>query len=263
MMENTGKAEQTAVSDEGKELLQVEAATKKRKWYRESSVLVATFALVVSVCTFVIGQVNVVSDRQIQDRYQLTALISQLSDALARAQNDPSSPSDLVLLTAGSAAELIDKLDPDASTATEKIQVAGALVLGSDLPRAMPLLTAAERQSTNMREKISAIHLIAHINFQIGNSKSGRDEYMRMIKLLQAPQNELDSSLIRDALTTQVELWWAGDEFSFVKSCQDATEHLRNAKQILDRIPAHIVVGYRTNLDNAVKIVGVGCPAVS
>jgi hypothetical protein len=47
-------------------LLQIEAADNKRRWYHQPSVLVAALALVVSVGTLVVGQVNVISDRQIE-----------------------------------------------------------------------------------------------------------------------------------------------------------------------------------------------------
>jgi hypothetical protein len=49
------------------DLLQVEAAASKRQVVSGASVLVAALALVVSVGTFVVGQVNVIADRQIQD----------------------------------------------------------------------------------------------------------------------------------------------------------------------------------------------------
>jgi hypothetical protein len=118
MMELTGEAEQPggsldalraehnelrrrmAVSDKAIDLLQVEAVRNKRKWYREPSVLVATLALVVSVGTFVVGQVNVLSDRQIQDRNQLSTLIEQLPTAMAQNREKPGSvANDLLLLT--------------------------------------------------------------------------------------------------------------------------------------------------------------------
>ncbi len=181
-----------AVSDEEIDLLQVETAKNTRKWYREPSVLVAALALAVSVGAFVVGQVNIISDRQIQDRNRLSALIEQLPAAFAQTREQPDAPADLFLVV-GSAADLIDKLGPEASTASEKIAVAQALVGGFDLPRAKQLATAAEQQSINLREKIAADGIIANINFQIGDVEGGRDAYRRMISLVQTPQNELDS----------------------------------------------------------------------
>jgi len=77
-----------AVNDEEINLLRVKAAGNKRKWYRDPSVLVATLALAVSVATFILGQVNVISDRQIQDRNRLSALIEQLPTADAQSQGN-------------------------------------------------------------------------------------------------------------------------------------------------------------------------------
>lgn len=247
------------VSNQEIDLLQVEAAKNKRKWYHEPSVLVAAFALAVSVSTFVVGQVNVVSDRQIQDRNRLSALIEQIPGALAQAREKPGFSGDLVFLIAGSAAALIDKLGPEASTALEKIEVAVALVEVADLPRAKQLAIAAEQQSTNVREKIAADRIIANINFQIGDAESGREIYQEIINLLQTPQDELDSSLLRDLRKFDIELLWASDEFSLAKNCWGAIEHLDNAKQALDRLPADRVLVQRTNLDNMAKVVTAGC----
>lgn len=244
-----------AISDEEIDLLQVEVAKNKRKWYREPSVLVATLALAVSMVAFIVGQVNIISDREIQDRNRLSALIQQLPDAILQEQEKPSA-NDLVLLIAGSAAALIDRLDPENSTADEKIMVAGALIEGgaSDLPAAMRLATAAERQAVNAREKAAANHIIAHIDFLNGNTVSGRQVYQQAINLLQKPQDGLDSSLLRDLGTVSNELFWALDEFALAKSCPDATEHVRRVNQILDR--AYGSGGAtNTNLGNVAKTV--------
>lgn len=57
-----------AVSDDEIDMLQVEAATPERRWYREPGVLVSAFAIVV---TFGFGQANITSDREIAERTRL------------------------------------------------------------------------------------------------------------------------------------------------------------------------------------------------
>jgi hypothetical protein len=249
-----------AVSDEKMDLLPVEAAGNKRKWYREPSVLVAALALAISVGTFIVGQVNVVSDRQIQDRNRLSALIEQLPSAFAELQANSVASTDLVLLVAGSAAALIDKLGPEASTVYEKIEVAGGLVAGADLPSARRLATAAAQQSTNLREKSLADHLIANINFQSGDVAGGREAYRRIITRIQTPQNEPDPPLVRDLLTVNMELLWANDEYFLARSCSGATEQLDKVRQILNRVSPDRVTVQTTNLSNLDKTVATGCP---
>jgi hypothetical protein len=251
--------QRVAISDEEIDLLQLEAARNSRKWYREGSVLVAVLALIVSMGTLVVGQINIATDRQIQDRDRLSALIEQLPAALAQAREKPSSPADLVFLVAGGAADLIDKLGLEMSTASEKIEVATALVVAFDLPRAKRLATDAERQSTNAREKILANQIIANINFQIGDFVGGRDVYRRVVGLLQTPQNELDSSLLRDYQMVHVELTWAGDELSLARNCQEAMKHTKNAKQALDRQPQDRVDPLRMSWENSTKTITAGC----
>ncbi|MGH3767084.1 MAG: hypothetical protein ACRDTX_18340 [Pseudonocardiaceae bacterium] len=250
-----------AVSDEKIDLFPIEAAANKRKWYREPSVLVAALALVVSVGTFVVGQLNVISDREIQDRNRLSALIEQLPSAFAQVQANSVASTDLVLLVSGSAAALIDKLDPEASTVYEKVEVAIGLVGGADLPSARRLATAAAQQSTNVREKSLADCLIANIDFQIGDVAGGRDVYRKIITQIQNPQNEPDPPVVRDRLTANVELLWANDEFVFAKSCQGATEQLENAEQLLNRISPDQVTAQTANRSNLAKTVATGCPA--
>jgi hypothetical protein len=244
-----------AISDEEIDLLQVEVAKNKRKWYGEPSVLVATLALAVSIAALVVGQVNIISEGEIQDRNRLSALIQELPTAIIQEQEKPSA-NDLVLLIAGSAAALIDRLDPESSTADEKIMVAVALAEGSasDLPAAMRLATAAEYQTANVREKAAADRMIAHIHFLNSDAVSGRQVYQRAINLLQKPQNGLDSSLLRDLGTISYELFWASDEFALAKSCPDATEHVRRANQILDRVYGSAAAA-NTNLGKLAKTI--------
>ncbi|MGH3547914.1 MAG: hypothetical protein ACRDQU_07320 [Pseudonocardiaceae bacterium] len=245
-----------ALSDEEVDLLQVEAAASKRRWYREPSVLVAALALAVSVGTLIVGQLNVISDRGVQDRNRLSALIAQLP--AAQDQGTPGS-TNLVFLISSSAAALIDKLGPEASTAAEKIEVALALVAAPDLPGAKRLATAAEQQSTNRLVKFHADEVIAEVDFQAGDVAGGREVLQRLISLLQTPQNELDSPVLRDVATVNAKLLWASDEFSFAKNCQGATEQLKNAKQTLDRLPSDRVVEQTTALNNLVNTVNAGC----
>lgn len=253
-----------AVSDEAIALLQVEAAKNKRKWNREPSVLVATLALVVSVGTFVVGQVNLITDRRIEDRNQLSTLTDQLPTAIAQNQEKPNSAAnDLLLLLANNAAALIDKLGPEASTAPEKLEVVGALVASGNLRAAKRLATMAEEQSTDESATAAADRIIADVDFQIGEVAAGRDMLRRIINLLQKPQNELDSPLLRDLGTFNTEVFWAGDEFSFAKSCPDATEQLKNAKQALDRLPPDRTVSQKTYLGNMTNIVTAGCPTAA
>jgi hypothetical protein len=242
------------------DLVPVEAAGNKRRWYREPSVLVAALALAVSVGTFVVGQLNVVSDREIQDRNRLSALIEQLPSAFADVQANSFASTDLVLLVSGSAAALIDKLGPEASTAYEKLEVAAALVAGADLPSARRLATSAAQQSTNMRERSQADYIIANVDFQSGDISGGRDMYRKIITRFQTSQNEPDPPVVRDRLTVNAELLWANDEFFFAKNCQGAIDHLDNAKRILNRISPSQVTPQTTNLSNLAKTVAIGCP---
>ena len=77
-----------------------------------------------------------------------------------------------MFLISGIAADLIGKLDPEASTPGEKLEVARALAGASDLPTANWLATAAEQQSTNLREKIAAGAMIADIAFRLAMSQA-------------------------------------------------------------------------------------------
>lgn len=251
-----------AVSDEGRTLCQVKADGNKSRWYREPSVLIAALALAVSVGTFVVGQVNIISDRRIQDRNQLSALIERLPTVFAQVRTDPDgSGADLLFLVSGGAAALMDKLGPDASTAYEKIAVAAALSAAADLPTAKRLAIEAVRQSTNAPQKIAAGHTIADIDFQAGDFAGGRAAYQEDINLLQAPQSELDSPLLRGRQTIHEELLWANHEFSYAKSCQNAIEQLRNAKRILDQLPTGQVTADAAQLENSTKNVAADCPA--
>lgn len=253
-----------AVNDEEINLLQVEAAGTKRKWYQEPSVLVATLALAVSVATFVVGQVNIISDRQIQDRNRLSALIEQLPTADAQSQGKPDASAELVSVVASNAAGLMDKLGPEASTAAEKLEVALALMKAADLPGAKRLATAAEQQSTNVLGKVYADRIIANIDFQTGDAAGGRKLYRQMISLLQTPQNGLDSPSLRDLQTVNIELYWVGDELSTTKSCQVATEQLGNARQALNRLsPAQVGTQTATLMNNTATNVTSSCPAAA
>jgi hypothetical protein len=91
-------------------------------------------------------------------------------------------------VVASNTAILIDKLGPEASTAPEKLEVALALMKAADLPGAKRLATEAEQQSTNALGKVYADHIIANIDFQIGDAAGGRALYRRMISLLQTPR---------------------------------------------------------------------------
>jgi hypothetical protein len=253
--------QRVVTSDEEIDLLQVDAARNKRKWYRDPSVLVAALALAASVVTFVVGQVNVTSDRQIQDRNRLYALIEQLPPAEVQLQEKPGSSPALVVLIADSAAALLDKLGPEASTAPEKIEVAFDLVsVGSDLPSAKRLAIEAEQQTTNTLEKIAAARIIANIDFQAGDAASGRTTYQRIVRLIQTPQKELDAPLLRDNQAFYIELSWATDEFSLAKNCQGAAEQLENAKQALNRQPPERIAGQTTALNNVANMVATRCP---
>jgi len=165
-------------------------------------------------------------------------------------------------VVASNAAILIDKLGPEASTAPEKLEVALALMKAADLPGAKRLATEAEQQSTNALGKVYADRIIANIDFQIGDAAGGRALYRRMISLLQTPQNKLDSPSLRDLQTVNIELYWVGDELSTTKSCQVATEQLRNVRQILDRLPpAQIGAQTATLMNNTAKIMTASCPS--
>lgn len=239
----------------------LEATKNKRKWYSDPSVLIATLALVVSVITFIAGQLNLRSDRQIQTRNQLSALIEQLPTFMAQdAQNPNSTAKDSLDLIAGTAATLIGRLGTEESTPSEKNEVAEVLRRRFDLVRAKLLATAAEQQSTNVNDKIWAEKILAVIDFRAGDAAGGRDEYRKAIRVARTPQKELDSPLLRDALTLDIELAWISNEVLLAKSCQDATEQLRNAKQILDRLPSEQVGGHRTALDKVSKVVSTHCP---
>lgn len=251
-----------AVSDEEIDLLQVEAARNKRKWYREPSVLVATFALVISICTFVVGQVNIKSERQIEYRNQLTALLAQLPTALTENWEKPNTvANDLVQLVAGSAAELIGKLHPEASTATEKMVVASALFWsGGDMSLAKRLATAAEQQSIRAREKAAGAAVIGQISFLAGDFAGGRAAYRRAISLVQSPEAEVDSPVLRDIHKFNILSSWVSDEFSYTKSCSDATERLLEMKETLNRLPSDRTVAQKTSLDDLTKMVTAVCP---
>ena len=251
-----------AVSDEEIDLLQVEVAKNKRGWYKDPSVLVAALALAVSIGAFIVSQVNIIAEREIQDRNRLSDLISELPVAYAEAEQQPTSASsNRVFLISGIAADLIGKLDPEASTPGEKLEVARALAGASDLPTANWLATAAEQQSTNLREKIAAGAMIADIAFQAGDVAGGRDTYRRVVSSLQIPKNELDSPRIRDLQTFFIEVEWATDELFLAMSCEDATEHLRKAEEALNRLPPPQAEGQRPMLDYGVESVAEGCPS--
>ncbi|MBV9144184.1 MAG: hypothetical protein JO115_25235 [Pseudonocardiales bacterium] len=245
-----------AVNGEEIGRLQLEAAKNKRKWHRDPGVLVATLALVVSVITFIAGQLNLRSEREIQTRNQLSALIEQLPTLMAQdAQNPYSSARDSLDLIAGTAATLIDRLGAEASTPSEKNEVAYALLTRLDLVGAKRLATAAEQQATNVTDKATAEKILAAIDFEAGDAPGGRDEFRKVISTVQTPQKELDSPLVRDLLTFDTELRWISDEVVLAKSCQDAAEQLRNATQILDRLPSEQFGAQRTALDNTSKTV--------
>lgn len=253
-----------AVSDEEIDLLQVEAARNKRKWYREPSVLVATFALIISIFTFVVGQVNINSERQIEDRNQLTALLAQLPTALAENWERPNTvASDLVQLVAGSAAELIGKLPPEDSTAIEKMVVAGALIEGNNMLLAQRLATAAEQQSPRGTEKAAAAVVIGRISFLTADFVGGRAAYRRAISLIQLPEAELDSPIARDFQKFNILWYWVSDELSFSKSCHDATERLLEMNETLNRLPSDRIGPQKTSLDAHTKMVTAVCPIAS
>jgi hypothetical protein len=215
---------------------------------------------VVSVGTIFFNQRNVTADRQIQDRNRLSALIEQLPIAQAQSQATPAF-TDLVSLVAGSAATLMDKLGPGASTANEKSEVAQALVVGSgDLASAKRLLTEADQQSTTLVGKVIADHFIAEIDFDVGDEADGRAVYRPLVSLLRTPQKELDSPLLRGIETVNIELFWINDELTLAKNCQSATDQLKNAEQTLAQLPPDRVGPQTTNVNNAAKFLTTHCP---
>jgi FAD synthase len=78
--------------------------------------------------------------------------------------------------------------------------------------------------------------------------------------VLQTPQKEADSPILRNLQTVHVEYTWAGDEFSLARNCQGAMEQLQNAKRKLDLLPADRVTVEMTNINNETKLVSAGCP---
>lgn len=248
---------QVAASGEEIDQLQVEVAKNKRNWYRNPSVLIATLALVVSAVTFGADQFDVYSGHQRENRTRLSSLIEQLPTD--QAQN-PTIAGNLVSLHADSALALMDQLGPGASTASEKIQVADALVKTYDLPNGKRLAVAAEQQATTVHEKAIAEGIIADIDFQTGDAASGRDLYRRIISLFQTPQKEADSSALRNLQTANVELAWASDEFPLARNCQGAMKQLQNAKRVLDLLPQDRVTAQTTALNNEIKVVNASCP---
>jgi hypothetical protein len=253
---------QVAVNDQEIDLLQVEAAKYKRVWYRDPTVLVATFALVVSVSTFLVGQFNVNSDRRIEDRNRLSALIEQLPTARQQA-TQPGAFIDLMYLVAENALTLIDRLGPEASTAADKIEVAFALETGddSDLPSAKRLAITAEQQSNLVREKVAAELIIVHVDFLGNDAAGGRDAYRRALRLNQTPLPELDSLVLRTGTMISIELRWIADELFGANSCAKASEQLKNAMQLIGKIPPNRVNPVlRTGLDNSAKTVTEQCP---
>lgn len=251
------------VSDGEIDALQVQAASKRR-WYRDPSVLVATLALVVSISTFAVGQVNIISDRRIQDRTHLSSLLAQLPAAeTAQYQNPVSVSNDLLLLIASTAATLIEKLGPEESTASEKSEVAYALNLAGDLPTAKQLAAVADQQATNVREKDAAERIIANIDFETGDFVGGRDTYRRIVRLLLSPQTKIDSPALRTVWAVSTEAAWVNDEISFSNTCQNATEQLNNATRALDQLQPQDLVGIaglRKYLDAATNRVIAKCP---
>ena len=248
---------QVAASGEEIDQLQVEVAKNKRNWYRNPSVLIATLALVVSAVTFGADQFDVYSGHQRENRTRLSSLIEQLPTD--QAQN-PTIAGNLVSLHADSALVLMDQLGPGASTASEKIQVADALVKTYDLPNGKRLAVAAEQQATTVHEKAIAEQIIADIDFQTGDAASGRGLYRRIISLFQTPQKEADSSALRNLQTANVELAWAGDEITLARNCQGGIEQLQNAKRVLDLLPQDRVTAQTTALNNEIKVVNASCP---
>lgn len=250
---------QRRVDVNGKEIgrLQAEVVKNKGKWYHNFSVLLGPLALVVSLLTYGTDQFNVVRDHNIQDRSRLSSLIKQLPTDEAQ---DNGVAGSLTSLDADSALALMDRLGAEASTASEKIQVADALVRTYDLANGKRLAIAADQQATTIHEKAAAEEIIGNIYFQTGDAVSGRALYQRIGNLFQTPQKVADSPLLRSSQRANVELVWASNEVSLANNCPGAIEHLQNAKRLLNLLPQDRVTIQMRSLNDETKVVNSSCP---
>jgi hypothetical protein len=218
-----------AVNDEEIDVLQVEAATPKRKWYRQPSVLVSTLA------------------RRRHGHVQLRSGQHQ-----CRPRDRGAGPP---VGTDPAAAAGVGAVSGESGC----IGRPRALVVGFDLPTAKRLATAAEGQSTSLLQKVGASKLIANIDFQSSDAAGGRVAYQRAVDLLRTPEQEVPP-LIRDQQTVFAEIVWASDEFSFARNCQGARDHQAKAGQAYDRLPPDRVGGLTPSLDNLDRVLAAGCP---
>lgn len=215
---------QQEVNDEEIDLLQVEAARHHRKWHQDPTVLTAAVAVVISLASTLLGQYNLSSDREVQARSRLTALVQQVPQVQEKVAKDGASTEGLLLI-AGDAAELMEEVE---SSSFEKLSVAQGLLSAGEIGRAAELVEQAAAQATGLLEKVYANRFLAQVRFLTGDREGGRSAYRQALELLQQPAARSDSPLVRAFTAAYTELLWAQAEFG-AGDCLAARDHLGNA----------------------------------
>jgi hypothetical protein len=237
------------VNDHEIDVLQVAAARRERKWFRDPTILTAVVAVVISLLSIAITQVNLRTDRQIQERSRLTALIQQLPAAQQQLAEKPGSSTEALALAAGDAAALMATVE---SSSFEKIEVAQALFFAGELGKAQELAQRGLAEAGSLLERVYASRMIAQVRYQAGDPVGGGAAYERTLDLLRQPETPVDSLVLRTYQTGVTEVMWAESEMRF-GACGSAIGHMDKAKGQFAALRLQVIGVLQTTMENVQK----------
>jgi hypothetical protein len=235
------------------------ASQKKQPWYRSSGAVVSLLALIVSAIALIVGQINVASDRDTQDRVRLASTIQQIPTMTA--QLKPGQDAQSFSLVAGSAAALMKRLGPDATTPQEKIEVATALIAANNLSSASEVAAEVLAQPTaGSVERAQAYAALARVAFESLDFNEAHKDLSQAVGVIQDQGNDM-TPVVRRLFTVNYELIWASSEINYERNCQEASKQATAAERDSVSLPPYLQGPTKSQLDNVRKSLAANCSA--
>jgi tetratricopeptide (TPR) repeat protein len=226
--------------------LQIAVTGSSKPWYKNISLMVSVIALLFSFGTTYVSYRRAAVQEIQNTRQELRELLQRLT-ALPRENVEnmkkyASDPASMAMvggfinqentLLARQAAELAKRLPAEAVTAVEYYSVALALQNAYDLAGAADFLNLTTQSATDFNTEIAAMRMKAHLQFIQGRAESGRVEYQKALDIFSKYEDYDPFTKLSTNVWT--ELAWANSEALFFGPQSSASQHVENAKRLLD-----------------------------
>lgn len=221
--------------------LQTADTGERRSWWRQPATILSVLALLASLAATLTSATIADSSRAAEARNRLTSIFQQINDigranqALAvefgdRAPLNASAGSVRVL--ASDALRLAEAENLDIATADLTL-LADAFLFAFELDTALELARDVVARTTVPVERFNALRTEALATFALGDVERGRAAFAEALALLDGGTITGLAPPVRDSTAAQLELQWAGSEYT-TGDCPAARTHLDRSRAVLD-----------------------------